>query len=372
MDFTPNLNLPIPNADAVPPKNISQQFPDIAIALTMLDEIVHNLQVVVAGKADTDHTQAMSTITGLVEALAAKMPANQTFSLDSLTDVQGAAEALVNYVLVKNASGFWVPSTALAALGVHNHAISEVVGLADLLTDIEDAIDALNLNKANKATTVTGGGLASGGGDLSGNRVITVAKATDAEHQARARDDVAATPKGVGLALVAYNKWRMLEDVDLTSVASYVKGDLSAFEALRLDGEVTYSANGANGVFQISTDNGASWITNGYVFNGGTSTETSSIVPGYNGNTNGFILHPNAMTSNGSFPNKFLLNIGNFNKTLPKTALLLAFGVTSGSLNAVTFAGLRSPSVLQANAFRLLPSAGNFSRMTFTLEGKEG
>lgn len=136
MDMTPNLNLPIPNADADPPTMISEEFPRLADALIMLDAIIFALQGVVAGKAAADHTQAISTITGLTEALAAKMPANATFSLDSLTDVQGAADALVNYVLVKKASGQWEPSTALAALGIHNHSISEVVGLTEQLVDI--------------------------------------------------------------------------------------------------------------------------------------------------------------------------------------------------------------------------------------------
>lgn len=148
MDTTPHFNLPIPNADAVPATKISEEFPRLADALIMLDAIIFALQGVVAGKAATDHTQAISTITGLTEALAAKMPANTTFSLDSLTDVQGAADALVNYVLVKKANGQWEPSTALAALGIHNHAISEIVGLTEQLLDIIDALDTLAATKA--------------------------------------------------------------------------------------------------------------------------------------------------------------------------------------------------------------------------------
>ena len=66
MDTTPNLNLPIPNADAVPPTNISGEFPRIALALIMLDLIVFTLQGVVAGKAETEHSHAISTISGLI------------------------------------------------------------------------------------------------------------------------------------------------------------------------------------------------------------------------------------------------------------------------------------------------------------------
>lgn len=45
--------------------------------------------------------------------------------------------------------------------------------------------------------TVTGGGLATGGGDLTTNRVITVTKASSAEVGAGVRDDVAVTPLGL-------------------------------------------------------------------------------------------------------------------------------------------------------------------------------
>lgn len=149
MDVTANLNLPIPNADAIPPTNISDEFPRIALALTMLDAIIYTLQGVVAGKAEEDHTQAISTINGLTEELASKMSASTTFSLDDLEDVLGAAGAAVNYVLVKNIDGKWVPSTALAALGLHDHAISEVVGLGEALVAIEDALSQLAADKVD-------------------------------------------------------------------------------------------------------------------------------------------------------------------------------------------------------------------------------
>lgn len=48
--------------------------------------------------------------------------------------------------------------------------------------------------KADKATTVSGGGLAAGGGDLSANRTITVTAATQAEAEAGTLDTKAMTP----------------------------------------------------------------------------------------------------------------------------------------------------------------------------------
>ncbi len=179
MDTTTNLNLPIPNENAVPPTNISAEFPRIALAFVMLDTIIHTLQGVVAGKANSEHEQAISTITGLTEALAAKMPANATFSLDDLTDVQGAADALVNYVLVKKATGQWEPSTALAALGIHNHSIAEVVGLAEELLAIytavgmkADAAMAVRVNAAQSFDAAERGQARAniGGGVLAGHR----------------------------------------------------------------------------------------------------------------------------------------------------------------------------------------------------------
>lgn len=200
---------------------------------------------------------------------------------------------------------------------------------------------------------------------------LLTAIASEAEAVAGLDNTKLMTPLRTQQAVFAYNKWRMIEDVDLTSVASYIKTGLAAFEAIRLDGEIVNSVSAANGV-QLSTDNGASWLTSGYMFNGGTSTETSSISPGYNGAVNSFTLHPNALTANANFPHKFWLTLGNLNKTLPKTALLLTHAVTSGSLNASTFAGLRGPTLLVANAIRIIPGAGQFSRLTMTLEGKEG
>jgi hypothetical protein len=149
MDETTHLNLPIPNADAVPPTNISDEFPRIALAFVMLDLIIHTLQESVAGKAEAEHNHAISAITGLAEALAEKMAADATFSLDDLQDVQGAAAAAVNYVLVKNAEGNWVPSSALAAIGEHDHSIEQVVGLAEALIDFAEALAALASGKAD-------------------------------------------------------------------------------------------------------------------------------------------------------------------------------------------------------------------------------
>ncbi|CAH0339568.1 hypothetical protein [Rhizobium sp. CECT 9324] len=143
MNETEHLNIPIPNPAADPPTHVNAEFERLRLAWQMVDLILYNLQIALADKADVDHIQAMETVTGLVDALAGKMAASRTFKLDDLTDVAGADEAAPNYVLVKTPGG-WVPSTAIAALGLHNHLIDEVSGLVEAL-----------LAKADQATTYT-------------------------------------------------------------------------------------------------------------------------------------------------------------------------------------------------------------------------
>ncbi len=134
-DTTQHLQLPKPNPDHVPPVFVAEEFLRLRAAMDLIDQFLFDLSLLVSKKAADDHTHAIAGITGLVEALNEKMPANRQFKLDDLTDVEGAAEAAINYVLVKAASGKFIPSTALAALGVHPHLISEVTGLVAALTE---------------------------------------------------------------------------------------------------------------------------------------------------------------------------------------------------------------------------------------------
>jgi hypothetical protein len=106
----------------------------------------------------------------------------------------------------------------------------------DLDAEIARATAAEAL-KADKTTTITAGGLVTGGGDLSANRTLTVTKATSAEVITGTRDDVAVTPLGNKAALDA-GVARTLEGVGLvfdgTAAASFTgsiigTGDFTAF-----------------------------------------------------------------------------------------------------------------------------------------------
>ncbi|CDZ43101.1 Hypothetical protein NGAL_HAMBI1146_58740 [Neorhizobium galegae bv. officinalis] len=134
--FTPNYEIPLPDPEA----DVDEEFLRLQQAWSIVDAVIWTLAGVVANKANVSHTQAMSTVTGLVEALAAKMPASQTFSLDSLTDVDGAAGAATNYVLVKTASGVWSPSSAAAAIGNHQHGTGDIVGLTAAISAVVNAV----------------------------------------------------------------------------------------------------------------------------------------------------------------------------------------------------------------------------------------
>lgn len=66
---------------------------------------------------------------------------------------------------------------------------------ADDLQDLVEQAEAATSSKADKVTTVTGGGLATGGGSLASNRTITVTEASEAEAQTGTATDKAMTPR---------------------------------------------------------------------------------------------------------------------------------------------------------------------------------
>jgi microcystin-dependent protein len=165
MAETEHYQIPLPD----PAAEVDDEFYRLQQAWAIVDTVIWTLAGVVANKANVSHTHAMSAVNGLVEALAGKMSASQTFSLDSLTDVDGAAGAATNYILAKNASGVWVPSSAAAALGSHQHSTGDIVGLtaainaavAAVVAAAPTSLDTLNELAAalgddpNFATTIT-------------------------------------------------------------------------------------------------------------------------------------------------------------------------------------------------------------------------
>lgn len=148
-NVTVNFNFPKPDRAATDPaQHIDEAFDGIAAAHDQMDALLKAHADLIAGKSDSDHGHSIGQITGLSEALAAKMPANATFTLAGLTDVSGAGAAPDGYVLIKN-SGMWIPASAAAALGVHGHAIGDVTGLGAALSALDSGVAARMVKSAN-------------------------------------------------------------------------------------------------------------------------------------------------------------------------------------------------------------------------------
>lgn len=76
--------------------------------------------------------------------------------------------------------------------------------LAAFFADVTASLAAMTASIAAIAgRTITGGGLVTGGGNLSANRVLTVTAASGAETLARTRDDVAVTPAALASLIAA-------------------------------------------------------------------------------------------------------------------------------------------------------------------------
>lgn len=160
MAQTANFNLEKPD----PSRDVDEEFLKLQETLDLLDTILFMLLVSVNGKAATIHTHAIGDVIGLASALAGKMPANQTFKLDDLTDVSGADGASINYILVKSSQG-WVPSSALAALGTHGHLISEITGLAEVLVSKADGDNTYTKSQVDTAIGTRAALLSAGASD---------------------------------------------------------------------------------------------------------------------------------------------------------------------------------------------------------------
>lgn len=142
MAKTPNYNLELPDES----RNISDEFPVLRDNLTLLDTALKEQSDAVEGKAPENHQHKIDEIQGLLNALNGKMSANKTFALTDMTDVKGANEAAINYVLTKTADGFGF-SSATAALGAHKHKVEDIVGLTETLSGY-GALEKANIWKS--------------------------------------------------------------------------------------------------------------------------------------------------------------------------------------------------------------------------------
>lgn len=164
---TENYDLPIPDDNVAAGQSGYEALLAVRNALIAIDGLLSAQAAAIAGKAAVSHGHPMAAIDGLVVALAGKMAADATFSLAGLSDVDVTSIAL-NYLLAWDGTKF-VSRSPQAAIGSHNHLMSEVHGLEQAISDAIDGLmgaapgaldtlkelaDALG-NDASFATTVT-------------------------------------------------------------------------------------------------------------------------------------------------------------------------------------------------------------------------
>ena len=121
--------------------NVDEEFFRLQLqTLDLIDAAIFQAYQLAAGKAAASHQHNITDIIGLADILENKMPANRTFSLDDLQDVTGATDAANGYLLVKTATGY-LPRSPAAVLGAHQHAMADIVGLDEALSSKLDTAD---------------------------------------------------------------------------------------------------------------------------------------------------------------------------------------------------------------------------------------
>lgn len=128
---TAHYQIPKPNIQ----NNISDDTPVMQSAFDLIDLLLYGLALEIAKKMNSDASLTIENIGGLVDALSDKMAKSKTFKLAELTDVTGIESALDNYILTKAGTGF-VLRSALAVIGLHTHAIADIVGLQPVLNTL--------------------------------------------------------------------------------------------------------------------------------------------------------------------------------------------------------------------------------------------
>lgn len=147
MADTANRGYPLPT----PANDINTEVFVLIAAFSAIDADVASLTSSLANKSDVGHHHALADVDGLIAALAGKMSADATFSIEDLVDVNVGAGAPTGWLLVKQADGSWVPLSPSAAFEAVTVAISAVTGLSEALAAL-----ALQSSLTDLATTVSG------------------------------------------------------------------------------------------------------------------------------------------------------------------------------------------------------------------------
>lgn len=151
-----------------------------------------------AGSASTASTQATNAATSATNAAT-----SATNAANSATAAAGSASsASTSATTATTQAGNASSSASAAATSATNAATSETNAASSASSAAAAAAGAVSA-KADKTTTISAGGIATGGGDLSANRTITVTKSSNAQAVAGVDDSTAMTPVRVKDAILA-------------------------------------------------------------------------------------------------------------------------------------------------------------------------
>lgn len=143
------LNLPKPDSRSEEQESVVDAFLATAAALDMIDAILSAYATSIAGKAEAAHGHAIDAIEGLAHALASKRDKDVLIEFDEVSGFPSLPGVPLGYVLVRSEVGLAFLSPA-AAIGAHQHAMGEIVGLSGALSALSDDIE-----RATSAGTVT-------------------------------------------------------------------------------------------------------------------------------------------------------------------------------------------------------------------------
>lgn len=269
-------------------------------ATTLLHGLMSKLDKV---KLDAIEAQADVTDAGNVGAAVHGATAKTTpVDADTLALIDSAAGNVLKKVTVANLK------TAILAALVDGapETLDTLNELAAALAD--DASFAATMaaalgNKADHATTVTGGGLATGGGDLTAPRVITVLAASQAEAEAGTDNTKAMTPLRVAEAIAELAGGGDFESLtgdpwDNAPMAGLIGINVRAYgatgdarkvtDAVCANGDATVTSDSANftagdvGKIFWACDTGGTVVANSVIasINSGTSVELEDAATG--------------------------------------------------------------------------------------------
>ncbi len=175
-------------------------------------------------------------------------------------------------------------------------------------------------------------------------------------------------------ANIGVGGWELIADIEASAAALSSLTDLSAYRLIRIFGDVSVSADGANFGVQLSSDNGSNWIASGSTYYR-LSHYSNSAAPAPAGDySSGATFGQINLADIGNASNEgltFEMTIGNFNKAAHKTGIADSANVNSIGAFYAAQQKLRWQIASACDALRLFPTSGTYSGR-IVVEGWQG